>query len=471
MDADVNTPHLSGAHLIDSVIFGDQWATEFSRECFAEANRVRRWVEVIAAFGRAQATLGIIPRSSADAIDTLVDRDIDLVAVAEQTRATRHSTLGLIRVLQSMLPEAVRQHVYYGTTVQDITDTAMVLEMRVVGERLRADLRRIETHLISLAEHHRLTPMVGRTHGQPGSPISFGLKAASWLDEVGRSIERLDQMRERILVVQLGGAVGSVGFFGDDALALRAAFADELHLGEPDMSWLTARDRLGEFASVVALTTGAFARLANEIYSLQRFEIGELREATTATTVGSITMPHKRNPESSEQIIVLARLVRANAATLLETMLQEHERDARGWKAEWSVFPELCHYSCAATAMTEALLAGLEVDTTAMLHNVVDRGHANSENLLRQLSVPLGKHRAQELLVEGYRQVRDGAAPDLATALMALVAAEPGADTDAIRLLFDRSSPSEIDLGSSAAMVDRVVARARSRRGEESASW
>ncbi len=471
MDADVTMQRSTNAHLVDSVVFGHQWATGFSQGCFAEASRVRRWIEVIAALGRAQASLGIIPRASADAIDGLAERDIDLEAVAAQTRETRHSTLGLIRVLQSMLPDWARQHVYYGTTVQDITDTAMVLEMRAIGGRLRADLDRIEAILIALAEQHRSTPMVGRTHGQPGSAISFGLKVASWLDEVGRSIERFDEMRQRVIVAQLGGAVGSVGFFGDTALPLRAAFAAELQLDEPDTSWLTSRDRLGEFASVVALTTGALARIANETYSLQRLEIGELREATTRTTVGSITMPHKRNPESSEQIVVLWRLVRANAATLMETMLQEHERDARGWKAEWTVFPELCHSACAATAMTEELLAGLEVDAAAMLRNVADSGHADSEQLLSQLSASVGKHRAQALLVEGYRQIADGAAPDLATALTALAASETDVAAEAVRSVIERVSASGIDVGSSTAMVDRVVARARARRAEGSRPW
>ena len=216
---------MPGAHMIDSVIFGHQWATTKSRAVFSEQQRMQRWVAILAALARAQANLGIIPESAAEEIDTLVGRELPLELVAEHTRATSHSTLGLIRVLQSMLSEAARDHIYVGATVQDVTDTSMVIEMSEIGSLIWADLRAIEHALCELADTHATTPLVGRTHGQPGAPITFGFKAASWAEEVGRSIERLDEIRDRILVCQLGGAVGSLGFFGEKALELRSAFA------------------------------------------------------------------------------------------------------------------------------------------------------------------------------------------------------------------------------------------------------
>jgi len=446
--------------MIDSAIFGHQWATQGSRALFSEQQRVQRWVSVLAALARAQASLDIIPSAAAQEINELVGQAIDLPAVAEQTQRTSHSTLGLIRVLQTMLPEPAREHVYFGVTVQDVTDTSMVLEMAQVGNMIWADLRAIEQTLLLLADEHATTPMVGRTHGQPGAPITFGFKAASWADEIGRSLSRLDELRDRVLVCQLGAAVGSLAFFGDDALALRSAFARELGLGEPDISWLTARDRLSEFANAIALATTGLARVANEVFSLQRAEIGELREATSDSTVGSITMPHKRNPESSEQIVVLARLVRSRAATLVETMVQEHERDARGWKAEWAVFPELCHYACAATAMSRSLVEGLEVDADKMLTNLRS-GSADSEEMLRVLAAHVGKHRAQDLLQQAYQEVApDG---DLAGELRRLLPVEvatielPKADTAKV--------------GASEEMVHRVIGASHVRRANEPESW
>lgn len=449
-----------GAHMIDSVIFGHSWATPESRSVFSEQRRMQRWVEILAALARAQASLNIIPRSAADEIGSLVGREIPLEAVAEQTRATSHSTLGLIRILREMLSEAARDHIYVGITVQDVTDTSMSMEMAEIGNLIWADLRETERALCALASTHAATPMVGRTHGQPGAPITFGFKVASWADEIGRSLERLQSLQSRALVCQLGGAVGSLGFFGGQALELRAAFATELGLGEPDISWLTARDRVAEFASVLAMSTTGLARIANEVYSLQRAEIGELREATSDSVVGSITMPHKRNPESSEQIVVLARLVRSGAATLLDTMVQEHERDARGWKAEWAVFPELCNYACAATAMARALIDGIEVDADQMLANLAN-GSAESEEMLSFLTPHLGKHQAQDLLHQAYLSKARGG--DFSTEVRKRLPAEI-ADIELPITHAPNSASSE-------EMVASVLASLRARRSNESDVW
>jgi len=466
------TPDPAGAHLVDSQIFRHLWSTDISRTTFSERERLRRWVWIIVALARAQASVGIIPASSAVEISRLKDVDVDISEVARRTRSTSHSTLGLIQVLQQMLPESVREHVYFGTTVQDVTDTSTVLEVEITGVATRADLDEIELLLIEMATRYRKTPMIGRTHGQPGAPISFGFKVASWLDELGRSITRLDQIRDRVLVAQLGGAVGSLGFFGERSLQLRSAFASELGLGEPDISWLTARDRIAEFASVLSFACSAVARMANEVYSLQRLELGELREATSDSVVGSITMPHKRNPESSEQIVVLSRLVRAHAATLADTMVQEHERDARGWKAEWVLLPELCHYASAAISLSLQLVTGLEVDVDAMRDNVLRAEHSGSEQLLRRLSPKLGKHRAQELLHRAYLEVRsDSSVVDVDSALAALLDGEDllkavSGDDERVEL-----GDVEIDIGMAAEMTDRVVAAAKLRRSAGLESW
>jgi adenylosuccinate lyase len=444
------------SHMIDSKIFGHQWATSESLAIFSEKSRVARWLEIIIALARAQAECGIIPADSAKRIAQLQGGALPIDEIAERTRETSHSTLGMIQVLREMLPGEAAEHVYYGTTVQDITDTSQVLELRTVGALLWRDLRMVEEGLLQLAVRHRVTPMAGRTHGQPGAPISFGFKVASWADEVGRHLQRLHEGRGRWLVGQLGGAVGTLGFFGDRALAVRAAFCSRLSLGEPDISWLSARDRLAEFTHVVAMCVSSLARIANEVYTLQRREIGELAERTRATTVGSITMPHKRNPEVSEQIVTLARLVRAQTSVLTDTLVHEHERDGRNWKTEWAAFPELCHYALAATAMARELVSGLEVDSSAMSRNL--GVGTSSERLLSAMSARLGKHRAQGLLQEAYREAREAGRP------LAVVLEGIATDAELVEL-------SHVNMGASGAMVDRVICTATRRRAKETEQW
>ncbi len=447
------------SHLIDSAIFGSSWSTPATHDIFSERSRLRRWVRVLGALARAQASFDLIPSTSAHAISELNADRLDVAAIERGTAETSHSTLGLIHEIQRHLPESAREHVYVGATVQDITDTALSLEMAAVGDLLWDDLWHIEGRLLELADEYRSTPMSGRTHGQPGAPITFGMKVASWADEIGRSLERMTQLSSRCLVAQLGGAVGTLAFFGPDATALRTAFADELNLAAPNISWLTARDRLAEFGAAVMLSTSALARLANEVFVLQRAELGELREATTATTVGSITMPHKRNPERSEQIVTLATLVRNNAQILAETMVQEHERDARGWKAEWVTFPTLAHYGCAATSLSRNLLDGLEVDAMSMMTNLTANGAMTSGSLLRVLSERLGKHRAQEALHAAYHRAGN----------------DPGklaAELDALATSDEQPNTSDhFETGVAAQQVDSVVASARARRAHGPPSW
>jgi adenylosuccinate lyase len=357
-----------------------------------------------------------------------------------------------------LLPANAAEHVYYGTTVQDISDTAQVLEIAEVGKLFWRQLWAIEADLLALAAQHRETPMVGRTHGQPGAPITFGFKAATWADEVGRSLERLDQGRDRWLVGELGGAVGVLGFFGEQAMPLRAAYCERLGLAEPAISWLTTRDRLAEFAQVLASAVNAMARIANEVYVLARAELAEVREPTASTTVGSISMPHKRNPEVSEQIVTLARLVRSSAGVLSETSIGEHERDGRSWKTEWAVLPELSHYALAAAGMTRTLVRDLEVDPVRMLANLRSTGTASSERLLSVMSARLGKHTAQATLQDAYR-VAIGSGLSLTAVLEGQIEADELAELD------------RFDTGAAAEMADEVVARAVRRRAREGASW
>jgi adenylosuccinate lyase len=449
-----------GTRLTDSASYAHLWGTDELARVFDESARLQCWLDILVGLARVQARLGIVPADAAEAIATGAQvASLDLDYVAEQTRLTSHSTLGLIRGLQRVLPEHAREYVYLGATVQDLTDTWFGVVLREVGALVWRELRALEADLLHLARTHRDTLQVGRTHGQPGAPVTFGFKAASWADEVRRHLQRLREGRSRWLVGQLGGAVGVLGFFETDATALRRQFCAEVGLADPGISWLTSRDRLAEFGHLLAMVCATLARIGGEVYELQRPEIGELAEPTTATAVGSITMPHKRNPESSEHLDTLARLARSSAAVLTEGMTQLHERDGRGWKAEWVALPEVCLLTGAALRTARTIVRGLEVHAGVMAANLVRHGDAlASERVLAGLSMRLGKHQAQAALQE----VLAGRPTDLAAAL-----AKRGlASVEDVRGWISR--PPVTTAGE---MVDAVLARAAAARAGETETW
>jgi adenylosuccinate lyase len=456
------------ARLTDSQMYSHLWGTPETRAIVAEDARLRCWIDILSALAQAQAELGYIPAGAADAIraHARVER-LDLEAVAHETRRTGHSTLGLIRVLRDTLPEAAREHVYYGATVQDVTDTWAALTIKQVGAIAWRDLRALEHRMLELAVAHRDTVMAGRTHGQVGAPITFGWKVASWADEVRRHLDRLRSGADRWLVGQLGGAVGTAAFFGARALELRRRFCELLELGDPGISWLAARDRVAEFGVTLAMIAGTLARMGNEIYALARTEIGEVREAADPAGVSSITMPHKRNPERAEHLVTLARLVQGQAHVLLDGAVHEHERDGRAWKAEWVALPEICLLTATALTLARDLLDGLEVDVARMAHNVATHHEQlASERLLAALTGKTGKHEAQRILQE-VLALADASGAPAAEALPHSAAVRAHLSDDELRAALTATP----DTGAAGDMVDVVVARARAARATEPARW
>jgi adenylosuccinate lyase len=443
---------MTGAHPTDSAVFGHLWTTPEASALFCDQGRIQAWLDILAALAQAQADVGLVPPAAAAAIQTHADASkLDLNLVAEQTQATGHSTMGLIRALREILPDHAREWVYYGATVQDLSDTWFSLAFRALGDIAERDLTRMRDRALGLAAEHRLTPMCGRTHGQPGLPITFGFKAAVWAAELNRHLERLRHGRARWELVQLGGALGTMEFWGGPALDLLDRFAARLGLGVPDIPWLTSRDGVAEFIWLLAAMSATVGKIGNEVYQLQRPEIGELRESFTEGTVGSITMPHKRNPEISEHLVTLSRAIRPQAGLALEGMVTEHERDGRAWKTEWLVVPETGMYFAACADLGVRMLAGLRVDAGRMLRNIGQhRGYLMSEPVMRALADRLGKHTAHEAV---YAAAMNGidAGQDFRTALRADPRLNPISDAELDELLEIRAS-----LGSSAAFADRV---------------
>jgi len=359
------------ARISDSAMYSHLWGTSEIRDIFGERERINGWVNVLGALARAQAKVGLIPEHAAAAVsdETLAGR-LDVDRIAEGTRETGHSTLGLIHELRRCLPESAREFVYMGATVQDVTDTWTSMTIKKVGEIIWRDIHRFESLLLELAHTHRNTLMCGRTHGQPGAPTTFGWKVASWADEVRRHVERLVQGKSRWLVGQLGGGIGTLVAYGSHGMQVREHFCAELGLEDPIISWLSARDRMAEFTSVLDNISGTLARIGNEIYALQRPEIAELSEPQGDSVTSSITMHHKRNPELSEHLDTLARLVRSHTTILSESIVSQHERDGRTWKTEWVALPEVCLLTGAALSFAISLIENLEVHHEQMADNM-----------------------------------------------------------------------------------------------------
>ena len=447
---------MSGGHLADSGIYGHLWSTPEASALFSDEGRTRAWLHILAALAQAQADVGLVPAAAAAAIRARADvTRLDLDLIAEQTRVTGHSTMGLIRALRDALPEHAREWIYYGATVQDLSDTWFALVFRALGDIAERDVTRMRDRALHLAAEHRDTPMCGRTHGQPGLPITFGFKAAVWAAELNRHLERLRRGRGRWELAQLGGALGTMEFWGGRALDLLDAFAARLGLGVPDIPWLTSRDGVAEFIWLLAAISATVGKIGNEVYQLQRPEIGELRESFTEGTVGSITMPHKRNPEISEHLVTLSRVIRSHAGLALDGMVVEHERDGRAWKTEWLVVPETGMSFAACVGFGARMLDGLRVDAERMLRNIGQhRGYLLSEPVMRALAGRLGKHTAHEAV---YTAAMNGidAGQDFRIALRADARLDVISDAELDELLEVRAS-----LGSCAAFVDRVC-RAR----------
>ncbi len=443
---------MSVAHPADSRVYGHLWTTHEASALFTDEGRTQAWLEILAALAQAQADVGLVPAAAARTIADHADVSrIDLALVADATRASGHSTVGLIRALRAVLPEHAREWVYYGATVQDLSDTWFALVAKAIGGIAERDVTRMRDRALGLAAEHRSTPMCGRTHGQPGLPITFGFKAAVWAAELDRHLARLRQGRKRWELVQLGGALGTMEFWGERALDLLSAFAGRLGLGVPDAPWITARDGVAEFIWLLAAISATAGKIGNEVYQLQRPEIGELRETFTPGTVGSITMPHKRNPELSEHLVTLSRLVRAQAGLALEGMVCEHERDGRAWKTEWVVLPETAMYFAACVDSAARMLDGLCVDAGRMRRNIDSHcGYLLSEPVMRALADRVGKHSAHDAV---YAAAMDGIdnQQDFRTALRADRRLDAIPDRELDELLDVRAS-----LGSCAAFVDRV---------------
>jgi adenylosuccinate lyase len=443
---------------IDSQVYGNAWSTPELRALFDEVPRTRAWLEILAVLAETQAEFGVIPAAAAaDVARTLraIEPDADfLEEVRQGFEASNHSTFGFIAAIARRCPAESGEWLYYGATVQDLTDTWLAAVLRDARAIFARELSAIAGDLRELAMRERDTVMPGRTHGQQGLPITFGFKVAGWFAEIGRHRARIAEIAARMDDGQLAGGVGSLSSLGPRALELQAEFLRRLGLRQPAISWTVSRDVFAEWCHLLTLVTGTADRIGHEVYNLQRSEIAELAERSASGTVGSITMPHKRNPEISEHLGTLARVVRHNAAIANEGLVHDHERDGRSWKAEWHVLPLVTLVAAKALALLRELVANLEVKRERMLANLdATHGFVLSESVMLGLAEKIGKQSAHRLVYDASITARAAG-----TAFREAMLASPE--------IAAHLSPAEIDAlldyeratGACRAMVDRALA-------------
>jgi adenylosuccinate lyase len=441
----------------DSFYFRDRFGTAAMRALWDDRETHQRWLDVEAALAEAEAELGVIPAAAAREIAQAARIDqLDLQSMKAEFDTTWNPVVPLINALRKVVSPRAARYVHWGATSKNIFDTGLTLQIKDAYILVLDDLDALGDSLASLAERHRETVMAGRTHGQHATPITFGFKAAVWLDEVHRQQQRLREARPRILVGEFGGAVGTLASLGRVGLRVEKRLMQKLGLAEPVIPVKTAGDRIAEFVLLLCMLSATLGKIAQNIYNLQQTDIDEVTEPTEGK-VGSSAMPHKQNPVASGSVVFLGRLLRANAGPALDYIHAEWEDDHRQGETAWKFVPEACLLMAAQLLTLRRVLDGLIVKPDNMRRNLErQQGLSGSEALLMALAGPLGRDTAHELV----RKLSAEAATT-GVAFSELVARDPVVTANLAKKDLTRALDLRNQVGLAAMFVDRVVERHR----------
>lgn len=381
---------------------GDLFASADARALLSEERRVADMVRVEIALARANVSCGVVPDA---AVRTIEDALTEFVPVLSELGAGTNSAGVPVPALVAQLRGAVggdaADYVHWGATSQDIVDTALVLTLRDVLDLLGREVDTLIKALADMARGHRETVMLARTRMQQATPTAFGLRVAGWRQPLVRSRVRLDELRPRLLCVQLGGAAGTMAPWGGAGLAVRRALAQELDLEVPSIPWHTQRDSLAEFAGWLSLVTGALGTIGVDVGLLAQGEVGEVSESAEPGSGESSTLPHKSNPVSSEVLVALARYNANALGSMHQALLHEGERSGAAWSLEWLTLPNMILAASGALTHGLRLASGLSVDPARMRRNLAA---TDGLCLAEAVSFALARHMPR---AEARRLVRD----------------------------------------------------------------
>jgi 3-carboxy-cis,cis-muconate cycloisomerase len=389
--------------MMPSALMSPLFSSAAMREIVSDQARLQRMLKAEAALAAAEASLGVIPASAARPIANACQAKFyDIGALGLAAVSVGNLAIPLVKALTAEVAkhdaEAAR-YVHWGATSQDIIDTALVLELRAVIDDLATELERAIPAFTTLAEKHRHTPTVGRTWLQQALPMPFGLKVAGYAAALTRARARLKRVRNEALVLQFGGATGTLAALGSRGVEVAIAFAKELDLPLPDGPWHTHRDRLADVASAFAMLAGTCGKIARDVALLMQTEVGEAFEPAGEGRGGSSTMPHKRNPVAAASGLACAAIAPQLCASILAAQVQEHERAAGAWAAEWPTFPALALVTSGALAAVVDIADGLDVDVERMRANLdITDGQIMAEAVSFKLAEKIGKSEAHKLV-------------------------------------------------------------------------
>ncbi|MFT5508335.1 MAG: 3-carboxy-cis,cis-muconate cycloisomerase [Hyphomicrobiaceae bacterium] len=380
------------------------------RPLFSEAVRWQSWLDVEAALAKAQAELGIVPVSAAERISECARLELlDEQAIRDGLAKTGHPLVPLVWELARVAGDEAGGYVHWGATTQNILETGDNMLLRQAHKIMLGQLGELLGALAGIAEKSADMPMPGRTHGQHAVPITFGYKVATWIDELLRHVERLKGLEDRVFVALLGGAAGTYASFGAEGPAMQAGLARILDLNLTPVPSRTHRDREAEYVTTLGLMAGTAGKIGNEIYTLMKQEFAEASEPVPPGTVGSSTMPQKRNPILCQDLMAGAAQVRALVPLALDAMMTEHEANRMTTVMMRAALGPACIHMGDCLGRLNAIAAGLELFPERMRENLdLTGGMILSEAIMMELGKALGRQEAHDVIYDAIEEVLAG---------------------------------------------------------------
>jgi 3-carboxy-cis,cis-muconate cycloisomerase len=435
------------------------FSTDAMREVFSDASRLARMLEFEAALAKAEAHVGVIPAPAAEVIAAQCDiARFDVRAIDDAMQSAGNLAIPLVAALTRNVGDVDAQakgFVHNGATSQDAIYTGLVLQLRDALVLIDADLVGLTQALARQARKHAGTLMPGRTWLQHALPITLGVKLAAFVSALDRHRDRLERARHEDLVLQFGGAAGTLAALGSQGLAVSEALAEELGLDVPDMPWHTQRDRLSDIASILGMLVATLGKLGRDVALLAQTEVAEATEPAAPGRGGSSTMPQKRNPVGASVAVAASVRVPGLVSTMLMASVQEHERGLGNWPAEWETLPEIVMLAAGALAAMLDVAQGLEVDVERMRGNLgLTNGLIYAEAVQMALAPTIGRDAAHALVARACRRAlsENGHLRDI-------LVSEPDVVQHLGRERIDALFDPGCCLGEGSALIERALAR------------